>query len=190
MQAPIFREFRNDILGEFCTARESTRQKGETFSVGSRKIRRSHASSRRDRSSRKIANNCDQCPMRTDRLDPGLKSDRRCGPPRISSSFWIQSAVRRPYEQRGVARKEGRKAEGANKGGNWTNQFTVFEIRLPRPTGSRLSDVQRVQGLHGPTHSPVRTFVNAPMLATPLSNRSMVLILFYCCDEIKDGRDW
>lgn len=35
-----------------------------------------------------------------------------------------------------------------NKGGNWTNQFAVFEIRLPRANGTaRLADVQYVQGV-------------------------------------------
>lgn len=32
------------------------------------------------------------------------------------------------------------------KGENWTNQFAVFEIRLPRRTGPRLADVQRARG--------------------------------------------
>lgn len=117
------------------------------------------------------------------------KSDRRCGPPRtpMSASLWVQSVARRPYE-RSAARKEGRKAEGTDKGGNWTNQFTVFEIRLPRPTGPRLSDVQRVQGCACMgRHTPVRTFVNAP-LAMPLPNHSTTLILFYCCVRIKDER--
>lgn len=86
--------------------------------------------------------------MGTDRL--ARKSDRRVAPLFPNPLFFsgpvgctcTRVRVRDPMSER--ARKEGRKAEGADKGGNWTNQFTVFEIRLPRPTGP--SDVQRVQG--------------------------------------------
>lgn len=119
--------------------------------------------------------------MRTDRLDPGRKSDR-VSPLRFSlalaSLFWVQSAAWRPYER--TARKEERKAEGANKGENWTNQFTVFEIRLPRPTGPRLSDVQRVsRGCACTWDRPVRTLVNALFYDTDS---------FLLLDEIKGWR--
>lgn len=71
----------------------------------------------------------------------------------MSSSLWVQSGARRPYER--AARKEGRKAEGTTKGGNWTNQFTVFEIRLPGQRDHGLSDVRHVQGCacHGSTYA-------------------------------------
>lgn len=125
--------------------------------------------------------------MRTDRLDPGVeKVAAATVPPRspASSSLWVQSATPRwPYER--AARKEGRKAKGTNKGGNWTNQFTVFEIRLPRSTGPWLSGVQRVQGcVYGPNaYRSEHSWM--PRFAMPLLSHSTTLILFYCWTEIK-----
>jgi len=86
------------------------------------------------------------CPMGTDRLDPDRKSDRHRGPPPFPGPSPLFGSTRLHRRGPTRTRARGRKAEGGNKGGNWTNQFTVFEIRLPQPTGPRLPDVQRVQG--------------------------------------------